>query len=159
MNKVCKICGFKALEEWFPKNSRVCPCCFQEKQENMNQKERWTKKASAAIYNHAKKYRMNTADFINKYGWDVKTVAGYLEHAYEGPCPYCHERFIDIRDITLDIINPSDPPYFTTNVRAVCQKDNASKSNRTPAYYGLHLQMVKKRQEYLKKQAEAARLI
>jgi 5-methylcytosine-specific restriction endonuclease McrA len=169
VNKTCKKCGFTAPEEWYwrqvfdvasnikkyhyDRRYSICPMCLQEERDAKKQKNRWIEKARMAIYSHARKYGIKPVELRNDYGWSIQNVAHKLEFIYRNSCPYCHRLFKDmghgLRDISLDIINPSLPPYFETNVMAVCQTCNSSKGTRSPTYYGLHLQMAKRRQEFL----------
>lgn len=171
MEKTCKRCGFRAPEEWFVKSRKVtsifaskntgenyrqtvCPMCQQEVRDKKKWSNRWIVKARNAIYNHAKKYGMKPQEFVDNFGWETAKVAHMMQHDYENSCSYCHHLFKNmghgLRDITLDVIHPELPPYFQTNVIPVCQTCNSSKGKRDGTSFGLHLQMVKKRQEFLK---------
>ena len=40
-----------------------------------------------------------------------------------------------LADITLDIIDRSQPPYYRTNTKWCCQSCNRKKSARTPEFF------------------------
>jgi DNA-directed RNA polymerase subunit RPC12/RpoP len=62
------------------------------------------------------------------------------QHSYDNSCTYCGHMFKDmghgLADITLDIVDPSQPPYYAVNVRWVCATCNREKSRTPPALWG-----------------------
>ena len=168
MNKICRRCGFVAPEDWFVKKdftskiysqrrASICPMCQQEERDKRKWANRWAVKARNVIYNHAKKYGFEPRDFIEKFGWNINRIAHMFQHEYENTCRYCGQLYREmghgLRDITLDIINPAEPPYMT-NVQVCCQTCNSSKGKRGATDFGFHLIMVKKRAEFLQNKPE-----
>lgn len=168
--RTCKRCGFTAPVEWFTKTSYrssgfvsktrkpVCPMCLQEERDKRKWQNRAIVKARWMLYSHAKKYGMKPAQFAKKFGWSIIQMAHDINHNLENWCPYCTRAYKDmghgLRDLTLDIINPEEPPYYT-NVRYCCATCNTMKGHRGAADYGFHLAMIKARQEFLNSRASA----
>jgi hypothetical protein len=71
-----------------------------------------------------------------QYCWQLERMVYEAQHAYANGCSYCAKAFRDmghgLMDLTLDIVEPLNPPYYATNVRWVCSTCNREKS-RTPA--------------------------
>jgi len=156
MRKTCKKCGFTADEKWFtnkPRKSAICPMCQQETRDKHKSENRATTKARRIIYSHAKKFSIKPIELIKKFGWDIKRIVHDINRAYENSCPYCYQLYKQmgngLRDITLDIVNPNKPPYYSTNTKLCCSTCNSIKGQRGVDTFGLHLVMVQQRQEYL----------
>lgn len=163
--KTCKRCGFTAPEEWFTRTSTrnvvflgkqhrrpICPMCLQEERDKRKWQNRAIDKARRMLYSHAKKYGMKPTQFAKKFGWSIIQMAHDINHNLENWCPYCERAYKDmghgLRDLTLDIINPDEPPYYT-NVRYCCATCNDSKGHRGATDFGFHLSMVRARREFL----------
>ena len=129
--------------------------CLQTERDRRKITNRAITKARTALYRHAKKYEMNPQGFSSTYGWEVTQMAKDINHAYSVPCPHCQTPYSEqgngLRDLSLDIINPLELPYYT-NVRYCCSTCNSVKGQRGAEGFGLHLVMVKKRNEYLQAQ-------
>jgi hypothetical protein len=132
--------------------SKRCKRCEQEKKDEQNRQSRFPRKAYATMYHHAKKYiekgwAASVADFRKRYGWNVKQIAHDMEHDWTNGCPICHELFKEmghgLSDLSLDIINPDDRPYYETNVRFICTTCNKLKQQYPPELFGLIIQCHK----------------
>jgi hypothetical protein len=60
-------------------------------------------KAHSVIRRHAERLKISREDPVTIYGWDPQILAQDAEHQYAGRCNYCHEPYIELADITLDI--------------------------------------------------------
>jgi hypothetical protein len=54
----------------------------------------------------------------------------------------------NLSDITLDVIDPSQPPHYT-NIRLCCSTCNRRKGQMGPTAFGRFLAFVKRRQEFI----------
>jgi hypothetical protein len=131
----------------------VCSGCMQSARDRQKRGDRWPSKCRFTIYRHAQKYiRLGLAstrdEFIERYGWDITAMAHDAEHAYGDECPYCHQKFTamgnGLRDITLDVIDPTKPPYYRTNCRWVCSTCNTGKHSTPPHLFGARLAAYEK---------------
>jgi len=166
----CKRCHFRGEAEWFPLTNpthlkklhlrvnvkpyrgQVCPMCLQEERDKHKRKDRAVAKATRMLYSHAKKYGMKPMAFAKKFGWSITQMVHDINHNFDNWCPYCTEAYQKmghgLADLTLDIINPQDPPYYE-NVRFCCSTCNSIKGQRGATAFGLHKRMVRERQEFL----------
>lgn len=158
----CKRCHFRGDAEWFirygpkgvyyVKHRGICPMCLQEGKDRRKHQDRAIEKARRMLYSHAKKYGIMPAQFARKFGWNITQMAHDINHNFENWCPYCAHPYKDmghgLSDLTLDIINPNEPPYYT-NVRFCCSTCNSIKGQRGATAFGLHMRMVRERQEFL----------
>lgn len=165
---MCRVCGFPAPEEWFTqygprsgqytKHRSICPMCLQEKKDQRKRHNRVLTKARDMLYSHTRRYnakygtQFKPAQFAKKFGWGIRQVVHDIAHSFENWCPYCGESYSGmghgLADLTLDIINPDEAPYYT-NVRYCCRTCNTIKGQRGAAAFGFHLAMVKARREFL----------
>lgn len=76
------------------------------------------------------------ATFAKAYGWAPGLIAGEMQAAYEGPCRSCGGYFKEMGhgrgDLTVDIIDPSQEPFYQYNTRLVCRSCNGRKGARMP---------------------------
>ena len=88
---------------------------------------------------HAERLSIPKSDLIKRHGWNVSYMAVEAQQTYAGACPYCHATFEGmghgLQDITLDIVDPAQPPYYRTNARWVCQTCNRKKGRLSPAEF------------------------
>lgn len=133
--RTCRKCGFTAPVKWFTKDSHrsrcfstkttraICPMCLQEEKDKRKRQDRAIEKAKGMLYSHAKKYGMKPTQFAKKFGWSIIQMAHDINHNFENWCPYCGGAYQDmghgLRDLTLDIINPEEPPTTPTLDSAV----------------------------------------
>jgi hypothetical protein len=111
----------------------VCVPCEETAVDQHKQQNRWTVKARDTIRRHAQRLDIDKTKLIEVYGWDPKLLAHDMQHAYKNGCRYCHELYSTmphgLSDITLDIIRPSEEPYYAINCTWCCQTCNRAKSN------------------------------
>lgn len=71
------------------------------------------------------------------FGWELGRMAEDAKHAYDGRCSDCGCTFASmvngLFDLTLDVRQPTDPPYYGTNTAWICQTCNRAKG-RTPLH-------------------------
>src|ERR1700758_1957034 len=78
-------------------------CCMCERESRQNQRNPYVVKAHSVIRRHAERLKISREDPVTIYGWDPQILAQDAEHQYAGRCNYCHEPYIELADITLDI--------------------------------------------------------
>jgi hypothetical protein len=119
----------------------TCIGCQQTTNDNLKREDRFVAKARSTIYWHAE--RLNIAEEVlrDHYGWTVERIAHLFRHGYENTCNYCFAPYVEMghgfADITLDIVDPSKPPYLKTNVQTCCGTCNRSKSDMSPEQWEL----------------------
>jgi hypothetical protein len=128
-----------------PTPKAVCIGCLQTERDNLKRYNRPKAKARNTFYRHADKFIKeglagSREDFAQRFDWSVKQMAHDIEHTYKNGCPYCRQFFSEmghgLSDLTLDIIDPEKPPYYTTNVKWVCSTCNKEKQRTPPEYWG-----------------------
>ena len=163
----CKRCEYTDDEDFFPVyisrtkyklRHHVCLMCIQEEKDKHKRADRAVPKARNILYSHCEKYnrRNSTAlkpmEFARKFGWDLKRITHDIEHAFNNWCSYCenpyHEMDHGLADVTLDIYDPSLPPYYN-NVRYCCATCNKVKGDKPVAVWSKFLASVKRRREFL----------
>jgi len=101
---------------------------------------RWAVKIGDTIRRHAEKLKLSRQALEEQFGWAFDRMLHEAQHAYANGCSYCGAAFRDmghgLSDITLDILNPAMPPYYTTNCRWVCGTCNREKSQSSPDDWG-----------------------
>lgn len=155
VQKQCADCGESYPEQVFFRRAHaalnassarryhpICIGCEQTARDEMKRQEgRWNLKARDTLRRHTKKFirlgiATNMAEFVEQFGWNVERIARDFQRAYESRCGYCDRPFGDmghgLSDITLDIVNPDEPPFYTTNTRLVCQTCNRQKGCTPP---------------------------
>ena len=161
--RTCKRCGFPADEEWYfqygpkgvyhGKHRSVCPGCMQEEKDRCKHLDRADAKARKVLYNHADKYEIEPMEFARKFGWNIKQIAHDINYNFKNSCPYCNQPYEDmghgLGDLTLDIINPTEPPYYATNVKFCCSTCNSIKGQQGVEAFGRHLAQMAERKEWL----------
>lgn len=170
--RTCEKCGFTAPEIFFQSHvgqdrtarvlythrSRICLMCTQEKQDTCKRGNRTVPKARNMLKTHCQKYNqrndttLKPMEFARKFGWDLKRLTHDIEHTFNNWCPYCEAHFDSMEhglaDLTLDIRDPSQPPYYN-NVVYCCSTCNKRKGQMGPTDFGLFLALVKQRREFL----------
>lgn len=162
----CKRCGYSDDEGFFGvfharntiHRSHICLICIQERKDKSKRANRAVPKARNILYSHCEKYnrRNGTAlkpmEFARKFGWDLRRITHDIEHAFHNWCSYCESPYSSMEhgfaDVTLDIINPADPPYYT-NVHYCCGTCNKRKGQMGATAFGKFLASVKRRREFL----------
>jgi hypothetical protein len=155
--KKCRKCGRESDEEAFFSKNRiirlsgevyittrsVCIGCELSARNEPTLEARALRKVYNSATHHAAKYKMSTANFCKKYGWDQKRMAYDVLHAHENTCAYCWFEYAKmghgLDDVTLDIIDPDGEPYYHTNVRWCCRTCNLEKSTLPPEIWARRL--------------------
>jgi hypothetical protein len=112
----------------------VCMGCEQTQRDSRKQQSngRWAVKIRDTIRRHAARLNLTVTQLQQEFGWTVDRMMHEAQHAYANGCSYCGASFAamghGLHDLTLDIVNPQDPPYYITNTRWVCQTCNRQKS-------------------------------
>ena len=133
--------------------------CMQEKKDQRKRQNRVITKARDMLYSHTTSYnskngsQLKPAQFAKKFGWSIRQTVHDIAHGFENWCSYCEDPYSGmghgLADLTLDIINPKEPPYYSTNTKYCCRTCNTIKSQRGATAFGFHLAMVKARREFL----------
>jgi len=117
-----------------------CMGCEQEARDEEKQEDRFLVKARNALYSHARRliergviqYKQ---ELIDKYGWNIKWMAHQMEHAFGNCCDGCRRAYASFPNglsaLTLDIIDPKEPPYYCSNVWIRCETCNKTKGDRS----------------------------
>lgn len=100
---------------------------------------RWPAKARDVIRRHALRLGVTKEYLITVCGWDAERLAHDAEFQYGNGCNYCGHAYRDmghgLADITLDIVDRSQPPHYRTNTRWCCQTCNRKKGDKGPAWF------------------------
>lgn len=119
----------------------TCVMCELTDRNDPTPEERARRKAQNSIILHAEKFNMKPKDFAKRYGWDVERMIYDIIHGHENTCPYCYERYDvmghGLTDITLDVVNPKEEPYYRTNVRWCCATCNSEKAAMPPHLWAI----------------------
>ena len=89
-------------------------------------------KATTSTILHARTHGISRPEFINRFGWVRERLAADLRHALAGNCPYCQKPFSDLKQLTFDVIDPTHPPHYSSNVRICCATCNGAKKRMNP---------------------------
>jgi hypothetical protein len=151
-------------------NSACNPCLITARTQ-AKEVNRFIVKAKSTIKHHARKFSeerenrpawvSSQTELVDRFLWDVKRIAHDMEHAWQSSCNDCGYAFQSmpngLHDLTLDIINPGEPPYYGTNTRFVCTTCNRKKSRTPSKLWGASKAATMrwvKRQQWLKAQPE-----
>ncbi len=160
--RICKECGTTyegdEVEAFFVHHIRPnghvyihgrCRGCEQDESDKRKRARRSLKKAETAIRTHCHRYNarngtsLEPKEFALKFGWDKYRMAHEIEHVHANGCPVCGDSFAEmghgLRDVTIDIIDPTSPPVYGVNTRWICHTCNIEKQC-TP----MHLLTAKK---------------
>lgn len=115
----------------------TCIACELTERTRINAANRWLAKARTTIAHHAKRFNISRQRLTTEFGWRPELIAHDLEHAYANSCCYCDGRYEEmpngLADLTIDIIDPTAPPYYRTNAQPCCATCNREK-HRTPPH-------------------------
>ena len=164
----CKLCGGEYPDIFFeskgvggvysPKiyRSTICRGCLQTKRDTKKAKNRPLQKARDAYKHHAQKFIergiiTHRDELRTAFGWNLNQMSHDIKHASKNGCRYCEQLFSKmahgLASVTLDIINPEDPPFYQTNVAWVCRTCNTEKQRTPPAVWGQILQCYRRWRE------------
>jgi hypothetical protein len=136
----------------------ICRGCEQTARDDKNRQNRWIKKAKDVVRRHAPRLEVTREDLKRVYGWDPALLAHDAEYQYGNGCNYCHEPYKDMghgpRDITLDVMDKSKPPYYRTNTKWCCNTCNVKKGDRGTEWFELDRRMYQIRAEALQASPE-----
>lgn len=135
--------------------SRTCQLCEITVRTEAKHANRFIAKARNTIRHHAKKFGLSVSEMSDRFLWTVDRIAQDMEEMWRKGCEDCGYQFREMHDLTLDINNPVDPPYYGTNTRLICATCNRKKS-RTPSRLWGALKAATVR--WLKRQEELAKL-
>jgi hypothetical protein len=119
----------------------ICVGCELTARTEAKVHDRPFEKAKRTIESHAVKYvkqglAANKGDFVRRYRWDAKRMAYEIQHAHENTCAYCWQPYAEMEhglaDVTLDIVNPQEPPWYGLNTQWCCQTCNREKQRLSP---------------------------
>jgi hypothetical protein len=134
-----------------PKKQRrtVCIGCEQTASDTAKRRNRWVSKVASTTRNHAERLSrrwpdINSADvLVDRYGWHPARMAHDGAHAYGNGCDYCGKGYVEmghgLADITLDLCDPDDPPYYPGNTRWCCMTCNRKKHRMTKRQWAAQL--------------------
>lgn len=121
----------------------VCIGCEITGRTEEKYQNRFLAKARSTLARHAAKKGLKPKEFADRYGWAVPRMAHDDEHAYGNGCHYCGTKFLTmghgLADITLDVVDPREEPYYATNTRWVCGTCNRQKSSMPPGLWSRRL--------------------
>ena len=83
-----------------------------ERVSRQNQRNPYLVKAHNVIRRHANGLKISKDKLVTVYGWDPQILAQKAEHVHAGRCNYCHEPYMGLADITLDIQDRRREPYY-----------------------------------------------
>jgi hypothetical protein len=117
----------------------ICFLCQQTARDIKKRVNRWHVKIRDTTKRHARSLGIPVHELIHCYGWHPDRMEHDARLAYENDCLYCRKSFLYMghgpNDITLDIHDPTTPPYYSTNVRWICHTCNQQKSRTPPALW------------------------
>jgi hypothetical protein len=158
MLKTCALCGSDwPIEAFFrltgvanayaTRRRPVCIGCEQSARDEKKSENRWRAKMVDARRRHARGFGLSVPVLANSYGWDLDRMTRDAERAYSSDCPYCEKPFSTMphgpHDLTIDIVDPTQPPHYVVNVRLVCKTCNREKSRTPPSIWATKIQCWK----------------
>lgn len=142
----------------------VCVVCLQEADADRAVKRADYNKAISCQKNHALTM-MRTGVLVaadvadareqlaTRFGWSIERMQKDIADAFMSSCPYCTRSFASmpngLGEVTLDIFDAAQPPYYGINTRWVCQSCNRSKSRSTPGEWAAKVAVLRHRSEWV----------
>jgi len=128
-----------------------CSLCEQTKRDKV---DIFIQKARDTRRRHAERLDIATAVLEAKYGWTLERLVHDAKHHWENGCVDCGIAFqkmpgMGLSELTLDITNPREPPYYGINTRWICNGCNRRKGRKSPDRYGAELQARHRRKPRL----------
>jgi hypothetical protein len=123
------------------KTCRCIGCRLTRRTRAKNEGQRFIVKARNAIKTHSERFLKSgiiasATELADRFGWKHDRMAHDIEHAVKNGCPYCCRPFAEmangLADVTLDIVDPAQSPYYATNTRWCCMTCNRAKSKTDP---------------------------
>jgi hypothetical protein len=141
--KVCARCGGTFDAEAFFRRAHApyacsasgshpfCIGCEQELRDRAKVTDRWPTKIRDTIRRHARRLGLTTDGLITEFGWQFEKLLHDAKHAYANGCPFCRVAFSGMghgpADITLDVTDPTAPPYYAVNTKWCCATCNGAR--------------------------------
>lgn len=130
----------------------VCIPCEQTARDEAKERRRALVKADRAIRSHCERFNKRHAttltvpEFAERFDWDRKQLAHDIEHAFANGCHRCRRMFSDmpggLANLTVDITDPRQLPYYRTNVHVgLCKTCNSAKRDLTLEEDGKRLEV------------------
>lgn len=82
-------------------------------------------KATDTRVKHARMLGMKSSLLRTYYKWDTDSMAIDIMKCKK--CPFCQKLYRELRDITLDIKNPTNEPFYRENTQWICGICNSKK--------------------------------
>lgn len=162
--KRCVSCGGDYLLAFFrPTNTKEsrsarsaqhyrdrCIGCETRLKKEEQADQRFRSKAKGAMRRHAMKLKekdliKSQADLEELYGWSIDRMMEDIKRVLREGCSYCLQK-IDVIEqglgvVTLDILDPQNPPHYSTNVKWCCARCNSEKQRTPPDVWGARRSM------------------
>lgn len=122
--------------------------CEQTTRDERKQRDRMLQKIRDTTSRHARKFGITRERLMHHYGWTVeKLKSDALEHYERKGCSYCEKAFLKgqtMNDLTLDIVDPTKEPFYSFNVKWICNACNRMKQLASPVVFAIRLAMWKR---------------
>ena len=128
----------------------VCKLCRQTARDKKKYEDPWYLKAKNAYRSHGRKLTRqgkiaHSSELRTKYGWSVARIEHDMRHHWENGCQYCQKPFQGMPngmgELTVDIHNPKEAPYYPDNIKYICWTCNAAKGLMTPSQFARYRRM------------------
>ena len=132
---------------------RLCLACEQERRDLSKGSNRVLSKARSTLRHHARRFadawncssEIARESLVGDYGWNVFDMAHDILHASLNGCPYCRREFSSmpggLAAVSLDVLNPEIPPFYSTNVEWCCPTCNKEKQRTPPGRWARKMLM------------------
>ncbi|HKE66807.1 MAG TPA: hypothetical protein VKB59_19450 [Micromonosporaceae bacterium] len=140
----CKQCGeIKPLEDFVrDQHSRGgyrprCALCEIKNRTEDKRDRRERHKARTTRARHARKFDIAIDELEDHYGWTLDAIEAAIICCYINGCPpsddgeTCGQPVRNLDDVTVDIIDPTQPPFWGVNTRVICATCNRKKGRRS----------------------------
>ena len=107
------------------------------------------RKAHNSIARHARSFGMTKELFSSTFAWNPRHMADDLTNLQV--CPYCRNPVDDPKTLTFDVIDPTKPPHYASNVRICCLECNSAKHSMSPEAWAERIDCWNKYREWIEK--------
>jgi hypothetical protein len=146
-----------------PTRKWICRPCEQTQRDERKRQNRWPTKIRDVIRRHAQRLDVTRDYLVTVCGWAPDRLMHDGEFQYGNGCNYCGHPYREmghgLKDITLDIVDRSKPPYYRTNTRWCCQTCNSKKGDRGPEFFEADRQVYERWQRQKKLPAQERGLL
>ena len=126
----------------------ICMGCEQTAKDERKQHDRMLQKIRDTIRRHAKKFGISRDRLMHHYGWTIEKLRhDALDHYEHKGCGLCEKPFHKgdtMNDLTLDILDPKIEPFYSFNVKWICNACNRMKQLASPVVFAIRLAMWKR---------------